>query len=307
MEIRKLEIFEAVARHASFSRAAEELHLAQPAVSIAVRKLEEELGVRLLDRRGRRALLTAEGEEALVRGRGILAAARDLRNHMQEMRGLARGELTVACPSMLATYYLPDLLTPFLTRYPGVSATVIQAGTQRIEQMILDDAVELGVVTMKQNNAELEITPLIDEEMVVCVGSNHPWSRRKYLRVTDLDAVPMVLYERDYFVRQALEEVCEQAGIAPDIRLETNFLPLISRMVKQSVGVTVALSMMADHEPDLRGIRLRPAIKFSMGIARRKGRSLSRANHAFLGWLTGESGQSDGMSGHVEVEDSSPL
>ncbi|MEH6551586.1 MAG: LysR family transcriptional regulator [Pseudomonadales bacterium] len=289
MDIRKLQIFEVVARLQSFSRAAEELYMAQPAVSIAVRKLEEEFGLQLLNREGRRIVLTAEGEQALLRARNILAETRELYQHMSELSGLSRGELSIACPSMLATYYLPDLLAPFLINYPGISAAVTQTGTRLIEQKILDDSVELGVITVDKLNPLLEVTPLIEEEMVVCVSETHAWAGRSKIDIAELDNAPMALYERDYYVREALEQACEAIHIKPDIRLETNFLPLISRMVKQGVGITVALSMMPEQEPGIVGVPLLPAVKFKMAIAKRKGRTLSKANQAFMTWLTEQS------------------
>src|SRR5210317_1766106 len=129
MDFRKLEIFAAVADNCSFSRAAQQLHMAQPAVSIAVRKLEESLGLQLLDRSGRDVMLTIEGEEVLRRARRILQESSELLATSSSLRDLIQGELNIACPSMLATYYLPDLLSAFLNEHSGLSAAVTQAGT----------------------------------------------------------------------------------------------------------------------------------------------------------------------------------
>lgn len=110
MDLRKLEIFAQVARHNSFSKAASSLHMAQPAVSIAIRKLEEELETRLFDRSGKRAMLTAEGAQLLRRTLSILGEVEGLKRATSAMKGLLQGELSIACPSMLATYYLPAVL-----------------------------------------------------------------------------------------------------------------------------------------------------------------------------------------------------
>jgi len=102
MDLRKLEIFVRVAQLKNFSQAALSLHMAQPAVSIAIRKLEEELEVRLLDRSGRQVRLTAEGENLLQRAEAILQQVAELKDSNSAMRGLLQGELSIACPSMLA-------------------------------------------------------------------------------------------------------------------------------------------------------------------------------------------------------------
>ncbi len=147
MDLRKLEIFVSVATLGSFSEAARQLHMAQPAVSIAVRKLEDSLAVTLLDRSGRQLQLTAEGEHLLQRARGILQQVDELKASTGALRDLLQGELSIACPSMLATYYLPDLLSGFLSEHPGLTASVTQAGTTRVQQMLLDDEIEIGVIT----------------------------------------------------------------------------------------------------------------------------------------------------------------
>ena len=280
VDIRKLEIFESVARHKNFSRAAEELHMAQPAVSIAVRKLEEELENPLLERTGRSIRLTAEGRETLQRARDILSQVRELKVHIQDMNDLSHGQLTIACPSILATYFLPDLLSDFLRLYPGVKALVTQAGTRNIEKMLLEDEIEIGVIIVDDAPAELDIIPLLSEHLVVCVDNRHPWIKRKTISVQELNGKAMALYKTGYYVRQQLDH-----QVNPDIRLETDFLPLINRAIKQRLGISVALGMMAAQEPGIKGISLNPRVRFQMGIAKRRGRPVSRANRAFLEWL----------------------
>jgi DNA-binding transcriptional LysR family regulator len=284
MDLRKLEIFVEVAHSGSFSAAAEQLHMAQPAVSIAVRKLEESLGLGLFDRSGRRIALTSEGQRLLVQARAILEQVQELRESAGSLNNLLQGELSIACPSMLATYYLPDLLSAFLTEHPGLTASVTQAGTREIEEMLLQDQIEVGVTT-PDSPSELERLPLIEEQMVVCVADDHPWAERRGLKISDLDGAPMVVYERGYFIRRQLDQLCARARVEPDLRMQSNFLPLLVRMVKQGLGVTVGLRSMAELEPGIRGIPLKPAVTVPMALARRQGRTISRANQAFLDWM----------------------
>ncbi len=285
MDLRKLEIFACVAEQQSFSAAAKQLHMAQPAVSIAVRKLEEELNSQLLERTHRTIRLTIEGEAALKKAKDILAQVSDFKNSMSEYHDLLRGELSIACPSMLATYYFPDLLERFLTEHSGLTASIIQSGTQRIETMLLADEIELGVISVQGTHEGLEMIPLIKEKIVLCVGEQHPLKERKRVSIELLNQAPMVLYQQDYFIRQKLDQVCEQHRVSPDIRLQTNFLPLLTRMVKHNLGASVGLEMMAKQEPGVIGIQLQPKMEVQMAVAWKKGRSISRANQAFINWL----------------------
>ncbi len=286
MDLRKLEIFVRVAQLNNFSRAAEDLHMAQPAVSIAVRKLEESLGTTLFDRSGRQVQLTAEGMILLEKAQGILRDMNDLANSAKALNKLLAGELTIACPSMLATYFLPDLLSGFLALHPGLKASVTQAGTRRVEQMLLEDEIEIGVTTSVESPGqdELEIIPLVSEKMVLCVADDHPWSQLDSINVRQLDQSPMVVYESGYFIRAKLDQLCAGEGIQPDYRMQTNFLPLLIKMVKEGLGSTVGLEIMGREEPGITGIPLQPATTVSMALAKRKGRTISRANQSFLDW-----------------------
>jgi DNA-binding transcriptional LysR family regulator len=286
MDLRKLEIFVRVAQAGNFTRAAEELHMAQPAVSIAVRKLEESLGTILFDRSGRRIALTTEGRALLTQAEAILQSVSELTNTAKAMNQLLTGELTLACPSMLATYFLPALLSGFLDEHPGLKASITQAGTTRVEQMLLQDDIEIGVTTAGNIDigSQLEIIPLVNEQIVICVADNHPWADRDTISIEALHLSPMVVYESGYFIRSQLDQLCAAAQVQPDYRVQTNFLPLLIKMVKEGLGCTVGLKIMAEEEPGIVGIPLLPTTEVNMVLARRRGRTVSRANQAFLDW-----------------------
>jgi len=289
MDLRKLEIFVRVAQLKNFSQAALSLHMAQPAVSIAIRKLEEELGVRLLDRGRRKVRLTAEGANLLQRAQLILQQVAELKDSNSAMKGLLQGELSIACPSMLATYFLPDMLSAFLQEHPGLQASVTQAGTTRVEEMLLANEIEVGVTTSgdPETDARLELVPLVDEQMVLCMSTEHAWAGRRHVKVKELHQTPMVVYESGYFIRTTLDQLCAEQGIAPIYRMQTNFLPLLLSLVKQGLGTTVGLKMVAAQEQDIVGIPIMPRINVRMSLAKRRDRNISVANQAFLDWAVG--------------------
>ncbi|MEM8564141.1 MAG: LysR family transcriptional regulator [Pseudomonadota bacterium] len=286
MEFRKLEIFSRVAQLKNFSAAARSLHMAQPAVSIAVQKLEQELGLRLLDRTGREVRLTAEGKTLLLQAQAILQQVEELRSTNTALQGLLQGELSIACPSMLATYLLPDILSRFLHDHPGLQASVTQAGTGRIEEMLLADDIEVGVITSSEPEIDprLDCVPLVNEQMVLCMSLTHAWANRKQVKISELHETPMVVYESGYFIRSTLDRMCEQQGVAPVYRMQTNFLPLLLSLVKQGLGTTVGLRIMAAEEPGLRGVPISPRVRVSMFLAKRRDRPISIANQAFMDW-----------------------
>jgi DNA-binding transcriptional LysR family regulator len=130
----------------------------------------------------------------------------------------------------------------------------------------------------------LELLPLVSEQMVVCVATDHPWARRRHLSVRDLHQSPMVVYESGYFIRARLDQLCAEQDVTPDFRMQSNFLPLPIRMVKQGLGATVGLKIMAEQEAGIVGIPFSPRSEVRMSLAKRRGRAISRANQAFLDW-----------------------
>jgi DNA-binding transcriptional LysR family regulator len=287
MDLRKLEIFVEAARQESISRAAEALHMAQPAVSIAIARLEQELGMALFERRGRRVRLTAEGRRLRKEAAELLARAESLKTSASRLARLEEGELHIACPSMLATYYLPRLLGDFLVNHPGLQASITQAGTADIQQMLLQDVLEAGVITVQRGSADtdLELRQLLSERVVVLMGRDHPWADRRYINIAALAGQPMVLYEQGYFIRERFDALCREHDVAPELRMKTNFLPLIIDMVVRGVGLGIGLEMMARAEPKLVGVPLRPTISLDLALAKRRGRRIAVANQAFMDWL----------------------
>ena len=152
---------------------------------------------------------------------------------------------------------------------------------------MLNKEIELGVISLTddKHHDDLEILSLVDEQVVVCMAAGHEWQNRKSINIKQLNASPMVIYEKDYFIRKTLDQLCQQHAVVPDIRIQTNFLPLIIRTVKQGLGTTIGLSMIAREEDGIIGVPLSPRTDIKMAIAKRRDRVISRANQTFMDWL----------------------
>jgi len=287
MDLKPLNVFLTVADEGSFTRAAAKLRLAQPAVSIAVRKLEEELGIPLFNRRGRRVSLTAEGEVLRQHARTILGQVRAARAAVEEMKELARGEVNIAIPTMLGSYYFPSLLTEFVRRHPQLQFSVREHGTRTIQKMLGDGELDLGIVVTENVPETLEVHPFLRQEMVVCVPPQHPFARRPHVTFAEFAGEPLVLFKEGYFQREVIDRVGRQAGLTPRIGFETNLLPLIKQMVRSGIGITTLLEMAITDDPQLVAVRFSPSVRFELGIAWRKNAFLSQANRRFVDFLLG--------------------
>ena len=287
MDLRKLSIFTRVAELGSVQAAATDLHIAQPAVTIAVQKLQQELGIKLFNRMGRGIRITSEGEAVLQQAQLILAQVDALKQSVGERQQLLNGELSLSCPAMLATYFLPKPLGQFLSLHPQLRANINQDGTQNIRQQLLKGELDLGIVSLDEDtdHSALELAPLLKEQIVLCTRNDHPWAKKKNIQLSTLNASPMVLYEQGYYLREHFNRLCETQDVVPDVRLQTNFLPLLISSVKEGMGTTIGLNMMATQESGLTGLPFQPRQYLKMALAKRKGQALSHANQAFFDWV----------------------
>ena len=215
MELRQLRYLEAVARHGHFTRAADELHVAQSAVSHQVRRLEQELGVELLERTTRSVKLTAAGRVAVARARAALAEADGLSGEIDELRGLVRGTIAIGALLPAGPLDLPALLAEFNRRYPGIEIEFREGTaadmTAHLDRGELDAAF---VLESAPQPPELGRLPLSEAEMVLAMSPAHPLAAKSPLPIERLDGENLIAFRRGSSVRHALDQALERVGSA---------------------------------------------------------------------------------------------
>ncbi len=292
MNLKQLRFFRAVIDQGGFSAAARHLHVAQPAVSIAIRKLEESLELTLLHRGERTITPTVEGEVLLRHARELLALADATELEMRELRGLTKGEVRLGIPSMLGSYYFPPILMGFKHRYPDLRLSVYEQGTRRLQQMIHDGELDLGVVVADSPPADLETRLLTREEMVACVPADHPLAQRASLSMEEFFSQELVVFKTGYFLREFIDRFSGQQGTTPKIAFETNLIPLTKAIVRQGFGITTFLRMVLENEPvdGLVAVPFEQPVFLDLSLAWKRGGYLSRADSAFVDYILNETG-----------------
>ncbi len=285
MNLRQLEIFSAVVKHGGFSAAARALNMAQPAVSIAVRKLEQSLGLSLLSR-GEQALPTAEGDVLLRHAQRLLANMEVAEQEMADLNGLQSGEVRFSTSAMLGSYFFLPRITEFRKHYPGVSMRVINEGTHGARQLLEEGLSDLAVVNLDDIDDNVEAAPLIREEIVACVRDGHPLSNSASIAFADLVRQPLVLYRENYALRRLVENLAAQCKARLNIAAETDLLGILLGMVFSGEAVTVCLRTVAEQEPGLVAVPLDKPVWLPLGLGWKRGKYLSAANRAFVDFLT---------------------
>jgi len=285
VDIKPLRYFVEVARHASFTRAAEVLHVAQPAVSMAIRKLEAELELTLFHRHDRKVALTDDGKRLLVHATRILQTLDDAQLEMQELRGLTRGQVRVGIPGMLGSYYFPPILMAFRHRHPQLNLSVVEAGTGRLQQMLQQGLLDLAIIVADEVPDELEVQLFLREQMMVTLPREHPLARQPRIRYDAFFSQELVMFQPGYFHRKAVDNIARQSQCTPNIGFETNLLPLIKSIVKQGFGISTLLAMVLRDDPELVAVPFEPPVWLDLCIAWRRQGYLSRANRAFADFV----------------------
>lgn len=292
MELRHLRYFEAVARHSHVTRAAAELHIAQPALSKQISQLELELGVALFDRVGRNVRLTEAGEALLPHARAVMAQVEAARAEMAERIGLRRGRATVGTPPTVVSQLLPPVLAAFNRRYPGIELRLHEAGVQTLLDLLETGLTDVAVVTLPVEDEHLAVMPLFSEEMVIAVWRDHPLANRDSVRLDEFEGAPWVLSPENYELREATLKACQVAGFTPRVVLDGGETDTLMRFVAAGIGVALVPRLAVQGAHDLIALRVSDqTLRRTLGLVWRGDRVASPAARALREFLADELGR----------------
>jgi DNA-binding transcriptional LysR family regulator len=239
MDIRQLEMFRAVAEEASFTRAAERLHVSQSAISRQVKLLEDELGGVVLHRGARRVTPTPAGELLLRLANRVHRDMREVVSQISETRELQRGSLTLGGGMTVCMYVLPRLLKRFRSLYPQVELRVASGSSEELQGMLRAHEVDLALLTLPVVAKDLEVRPVLKEEMVVVTAPRHPLSRERTIDASKLGRFPLIVYEPGSNTRKVIDQFFMEEQIPMDVAMETENVEIIKAMVAAGLGITL--------------------------------------------------------------------
>jgi LysR family transcriptional regulator, low CO2-responsive transcriptional regulator len=239
VSLHQLSVFQAVARHQSFTRAAEELSISQPAVSAHVRELERLYGVELFEQIGRRVRLTEAGRLLAEYTDRLLALVEESRRALDELKGLERGHLTVGASTIPGAYFLPEVLVRLQERHPGVEVMLRIADTHQVLGMLRRGEVDLAVVGESQDEDGLRRQPYRSDALVLIVSPRHRWARDGLADLAELGEAAWVLREQGSSTRENAEALLRRAGVVPRVAMEWASTEAIKKAVQAGLGVSI--------------------------------------------------------------------
>lgn len=274
MEFRHLRYFLAVADALHFTKAAEGLHVSQPALSAQVKQLEQEVGVPLFDRLGRSVHLTRAGMIFREHARRALREMELAQATIAQEEGLQRGQLTVGVVQTVNAYLVPEIVARFSTKYPLVSLKLDELSGPDIEAGVENGALDMGIGFVPVTSERIENQPLFEEDFVLIASPGHRLARRRQLSLSALAEESLILLPDIFCTRRLLNASFERVGAQPKIIVEMNSIEGILATVRTSKLATVLprLSLGGGRNNGLRGIPLKnPTPRRGVGLLWKKG------------------------------------
>jgi len=291
LTLRQLQCFSAVARNLSFTRAAEELHLTQPAVSMQIRQLEQQTGIAVTEQIGKKIYLTEAGEEVFRYARSILQQVAEMDDVLNKMKGLAGGHLRIAAISS-ANYFAPKLLGVFHQRFPDVGVSMDVTRQQSVLKQVSDNEVDMSIMGQPPEGMNVEAIPFMDNPLVIVAPPGHRLARQKNIALKEMEKEIFLTRERGSGTRGAMHRFFLQHKLKLSTGMEMGSLEGIKQSVQAELGVGLLPSGAIETELKLKklvilNIKGMP-IKRHWYVVLHKGKRLSAAADAFKSLLVDE-------------------
>ncbi|WP_421091248.1 LysR family transcriptional regulator [Pseudochrobactrum sp. MP213Fo] len=284
MELRTLRAFVEVVRQGGFTQAGKTVFLSQSAVSKAVRQLEQELGVTLLDRNGHKSSMTDAGAVVYQRALRMLAEQDDLKTELAELQGLTKGVLRLGLPPIGSDALFAPLFAIYRRLYPGIDIQLEEHGSKKLEDMVLNGEVDLGATLLPAPD-EFEWQKVREEPIDVLIPASHPLAAQPVIALADLQDMPFILFDSAFALNPIILNACRSQGFTPTIAARSSQINFIVELVNAGLGVGFLPRLIARQRirPGVKHITLtKPALSWDMAWVWRRGSYLPHAARAWL-------------------------
>ena len=287
MADRRLKIFHTVARLLNFTKAAEELHMTQPAVTFQIRQLEEQFNTRLFDRTHNKVTLTDVGKQVYAYSDRILKLYEDMTRSITEMTGDVSGSVTLGASTTIAEYMLPLLIGEFKAKYPEVMINLRESNTEDIVNMVENNDIDLGIVEGSVNNKNLVVEECKMDHLVVIMPNDHVLAGETRLSVTDFVSYPFISREHGSGTQEVITNYVEQYGNGEGLNIcfELSSPEAIKGAVEAGMGISIVSRSTIIKElklGTLTAVELKPSLERPFSFVRQRYKFKSRAADQLL-------------------------
>ncbi len=290
--LHQLKVFEATARHGSFTRAAEELFITQPTVSSQIKQLTKSIGLPLFEQIGKRLYLTEAGQELLGTCQDIFEKLSNFEMKVADLKGTKQGQLRLGVITT-AKYFVPMILGSFCQQYPGIEVSLKVTNHQQIRCRMLENEDDLYIVSNAPDGLDLCTQPFLDNPLVVVALKTHPLAGKRNIPISSLEGEPFIMREQGSGTRKAVETIFDKHNVSVQVRLELGSNEAIKHTIAGGLGISVLsqhtlISEGIDSDLTVLDVENFP-IKHRWYVAYLEGKKLSVITKAFLDYLLEES------------------
>ena len=282
MELRQLEYFQMASRLKNITRAAERLRVSQPNITVAIKKLEGELGRQLFDRSQKQLSLTPEGAVFLGRVEVALRNIQDAVLEVNDYKQLQKGTIKIGIPPMMGAYLFPKIFSSFQRRYSHLDVYLHEEGSVAIREQLERDELDFGIIIIPDSSPNLQLLPMARSQVVCCVPADSALAARKAITLQDVEEHNLIMLKEGSFLRQTMLQKMKTAGVTPNIVLESNQVVTIMGLVASGVGNAFLLDMIVRDTPGIRAVPLATPVFVDVGLAWKRDRYISRAAQSFI-------------------------
>ena len=283
-----LRTLQEIAKRGSFSRAAEHLHLSQPAVSLHIRQLEERVGMPLLERVGKRAFPTAAGEILLGHAARVFQELEAAAEALDRFRGVVSGRIRLGTGATASIHLLPPLLRRMRARHPEIELIVVTGNAPEMARAVAANELDLAIVTLPVTARPLVVSSVYHDPLLAIAPPGPRWRRRKPITAAELAEHPLMLYEAGGTIRRVIDDWFRRAGVSPRVAMELGNEEAIKKLVGAGLGLSIIPAIATRNEArdgSLVVLRLEPPLARRLGIVRRRDKPVGPALEVFLAAL----------------------
>ncbi|WP_196591764.1 LysR family transcriptional regulator [Pectinatus frisingensis] len=282
MELKQLEYFQMTSRLKNITRAAKRLRVSQPNITVAIKKLEAELGIQLFDRSQKQLSLTPEGAVFLNRISLALRNIQDAVLEVNDYKQLQKGTIKIGIPSMIGAFLFPKIFSSFQKKYSNLDIYLYEEGSMTIREQIDRDELDFGIVILSGASSSLELLPMSRNQSVACLPLNHPLAQKESIAISDIENQNIIMLKDGSYLRNLLLQKMSSENIKANVVLESNQIETIKGLVASNVGMAFLLDFVVKDAKNIKVLPFENPIFVDVGLAWKKDRYISKAAQSFI-------------------------
>ena len=270
MKLQQIQYFCAACRYGNITRAAGELHVSQPSISMAIRDLEKEFGLHLIQRNNKGFAMTKEGMYFYEKAEILLEQADDLAQMMRDM-GNQRKRINLGIPPMIGTFLFPGMYKEFRRLFPDIVMNSREGGSRDLLEMLDENVLDFAILPTNQISGNAyNILPLTETETVFCVSRSHPLAGREQISIQEIKDEPLIMFSDGFYQNVVIKERFEREGLRPNIIHYSSQFYTIREFISDGIAAGFMFRSIADTVPEIRGISLKEPIGIRIGLVWKK-------------------------------------